>query len=160
MPRAMNRPAPRPISCSILPLATAWALVMAAAPAVAAPDDAPFYRRAAACVAVLEHDAAALAGRHQAGERGLRPALVKLTEQGFAFIGKAYLRGLRKNEADRLVDEAKAAQKGQPPEALAQLSAGCQAEGARLYAGANGLEQALVTNRAKARVDKLLAKKG
>lgn len=135
-------------------------LALAAGPARAAPEDGPFYRRAAACVAVLERDATALAGRYKAGERTLKPALVKLTEQGFTFIGKAYLRGLRKAEADRLVDEAEAEQKGMAPEALGQLSAGCQAEGAKLYASANGLEQALVTNRAKARVDKLLAKKG
>jgi hypothetical protein len=138
----------------VLPLTL---LLLAAGPTAAAPDD-PFYRRAASCVAVLERDAAALAGRYRAGERNLKPALVKMTEQGFTFIGKAYLRGLRKAEADRLVDEAKAEQKGMPPEALAQLSAACQAEGAKLYAGANGLEQALVTNRAKARVDKLLAR--
>lgn len=145
---------------TLLLIAPACALLLSSAlPARAAPDDAPFYRRAAACVAVLERDAAALAGRHQAGERGVKPALVKLTEQGFAFIGRAYLRGLRQAEADRLVDEAKAAQRGQPAEALAQLSAGCQAEGARLYANANGLEQAVVSNRARARVDKLLAKK-
>lgn len=139
----------------VLPLTL---LLLAASPAQAAPEDAPFYRRAASCVAVLERDALALAGRHKAGERGLKPTLVKLTEQGFAFIGKAYLRGLRKAEADRLVDEAEAEQKGMAPEALAQLSAACQAEGAKLYASANGLEQALVTNRAKARVDKLLAR--
>jgi hypothetical protein len=126
----------------------------------AAPDDESFYRRAASCVAVLEHDARALADRHKSGERGLKPGLVRLTEQGFAFIGKAYLRGLRKDEADRLVDEAKAAQAAMAPEALDQLSSACRAEGAKLYAGANGLERALVTNRAKARVDKLLAKKG
>lgn len=130
------------------------------ATAHAAPDDALFYKRAASCVAVLERDALALAKRHQAGERGLKAPLVKLTEQGFAFIGKAYLRGLRQAEADRLVEEAEVEQKGMAPEALGQLSAGCRAEGAKLYAGANGLEQALVSNRAKARVDKLLAKKG
>ena len=139
----------------VLPLTL---LLLAGGPAQAAPEDAAFYRRAASCVAVLERDAVALAGRHKAGERGVKATLVKVTEQGFAFIGKAYLRGLRKAEADRLVDEAEAEQKGMPPEALAQLSAGCQAEGAKLYANANGLEQALVTNRAKARVDKLLAR--
>ena len=137
-----------------------FATWLAATPAQAAPDDAAFYRRAASCVAVLERDAVALAHRHQAGERGLKPALVRLTEQGFAFIGKAYLRGLRKSEADRLVDEAEAAQQAMPPEVLNQLSAGCQAEGAKLYTDANRLEQALVSNRARARVDKLLAKKG
>lgn len=121
--------------------------------------DAVFFERAASCVAVLERDAVALAGRYQAGERGVKPALVKLTEQGFSFIGRAYLRGLRKEEADRLTGEARQAQKAMSAEAVQQLSAACQAEGARLYAGAGTLEQMLVTNRAKARVDKLLAPK-
>jgi len=122
-------------------------------------DDAPFYRRAASCVAVLESDAKALAGRYQAGERTLKPSLVKMTEQGFAFIGRAYIRGLRKTEADRLTAEASAQQKGMPPEALQQLSSSCQAEGAQLYADANPIEQSLVSNRARARVDKLLARR-
>jgi hypothetical protein len=66
---------------------------------------------------------------------------------------------LRKPEADKLIDEARAAQKGMPGEALSQLSTDCRAEGAKLYADASGLEQMIVSNRAKARVDKLLAQK-
>jgi hypothetical protein len=100
-----------------------------------------------------------MAGRYKAGERSLKPGLVRLTEQGFAFIGRAYLRGLRKPEADKLIDEAKAAQKAMTAEALLQLSTGCKTEGAKLYADASGLEQMIVSNRAKARVDKLLAPK-
>ena len=140
-------------------------LVAAAALAAAVPghaasaEDAAFNRRAASCVAVLERDALALAGRYQAGERAIKPSLVKLTEQGFTFVGRAYLRGLRKAEADRLTAEASAIQKSMPPEALQQLSSGCQAEGAQMYADANSIERALVSNRAKARVDKLLSKK-
>lgn len=137
---------------AILPL-------LLAAPAVSAADDTPFFRRAAACVAVLERDAVEMAGRYKAGERAIKPGLVRLTEQGFAFVGKAYLRGLRKPEADKLIDEARAAQKSMPADALAQLSTGCRAEGAKLYADASGLEQMIVSNRAKARVDKLLAPK-
>lgn len=143
---------------SLSPAALALALGLLGT-AHAAPDDAAFHRRAAACVAVLERDASALATRVQAGDKTARPALLKLTEQGFTFVGKAYLRGLRKAEADRLVDEAKSAHKTLPPEALQQLSAGCQAEGGRLFADANALERALVTNRAKARVESLLAPK-
>ena len=131
---------------------------MAAMPAQAAPDDAVFYRRAASCVAVLERDAKALAGRYQAGERAVKPSLVKLTEQGFTFVGKAYLRGLRKAEADQLTADARAVQKSMPADALQQLSSACQTEGARLYQDANMLEQTLVSNRAKARVDSLLAR--
>lgn len=137
--------------------AAAWLSTASTPVAAAAADDAAFYRRAASCVAVLERDAKALAGRYQAGERALKPALVKVTEQGFAFVGRAYLRGLRKAEADKLTAEARLAQQGLSADSLQQLSSGCQAEGARLYQDANMLEQAVVTNRAKARVDALLA---
>lgn len=121
--------------------------------------DAAFFRHAAACVAVLERDAKAMAGRYQAGDRALKSSLVKLTEQGFSFIGKAYLRGLRKEQADQLTNEARESQDAMPPAALQKLSADCQAEGAALYGKASALEQAVVSNRAKARVEKLLAKK-
>jgi hypothetical protein len=140
-------------------LACGALLVATAAPAATADADQAFFQHAAACVAVLEHDATGLTGRYQAGDRAVKPALVKLTEQGFSFIGRAYLRGLRKDEADRLTDEAKEAQAAMPADALRQLSADCQAEGARLYAQAGSLEQAVVSNRARSRVDKLLAKK-
>lgn len=147
----------RRLPCLILP--AVW--LTAAAPAYAAGSDADaaFFKRAASCVAVLERDATEMAGRYRAGDRSVKPGLIRLTEQGFTFIGKAYLRGLRKPEADGLIDEAKAAQKAMPADALGQLSAGCRAEGAKLYADANGFEQMVVSNRAKARVDKLLAPK-
>lgn len=135
------------------------AVLVAPAHAATGEDDAVFFRRAASCVAVLERDAVSLAGRYRAGERAVKPSLVKLTEQGFSFIGRAYLRGLRKDEADRLTEEAKQVQQTMPADALRQLSTGCQAEGTRLYADAGSLEQMLVSNRARARVDKLLAKK-
>lgn len=158
MLKGAGRPAydaPRMIRNLAFSLTTLTLLL--AAPAVPAADDTPFYRRAASCVAVLERDAVELAGRYKAGERAVKPGLVRLTEQGFAFVGKAYLRGLRKPEADKLIDEAKAAQRAMSADALGQLSTGCRAEGAKLYGDANGLEQMIVSNRAKARVDKLLA---
>ncbi len=146
----------RCLPCLILP---AVLLGAASARAATAEADAVFFKRAASCVALLERDATEMAGRYKAGERSLKPGLVRLTEQGFTFIGKAYLRGLRKPEADRLIEEATEAQKAMPADALLQLSNGCRAEGAKLYADANGFEQMLVSNRAKARVDKLLAQK-
>jgi hypothetical protein len=45
------------------------------------------------------------------------------------------------------------------PAALQKLSTDCQAEGGKLYGQASALEQTVVSNRAKARVEKLLAKK-
>lgn len=150
----------KPIPSSARALLLACSLATAgAARAAASEADHQFFRHAAACVAVLQNDAVALADRYRAGDRAVKPALVKLTEQGFSFIGRAYLRGLRKEEGDRLTTQAEAAQKSMPPEALRQLSTNCQAEGARLYAEASSLEQMVVSNRAKARVDKLLAAK-
>ena len=146
----------RCLPCLILP---AVLLGAASAHAAAAEADAVFFKRAASCVAVLERDATEMATRYKAGERSVKPGLVRLTEQGFAFVGRAYLRGLRKAEADKLIDEAKAAQKLMAADALLQLSTGCRAEGAKLYADANGFEQMIVSNRAKARVEKLLAPK-
>lgn len=143
-------------------MALSAALLMAPAwPAQAAPsaEDTQFYRRAASCVVVIERDALQLAGRYKAGDRAVKPSLVKLTEKGFAFIGRAYLRGLREDEANRLKADASVEQKAMPADELEQLSGSCQAEGAQLYGDANGFERALVSNRAKARVDKLLAKK-
>jgi hypothetical protein len=151
---------PHPASFLLAGLLTVLAGA-AASPARAASGEADgvFFQRAASCVAVLERDATGLAGRYQAGDRSVKPALLKLTEQGFSFIGRAYLRGLRKDEADRLTADAKQAQQAMSAEALRQLSSGCQTEGARLYADAGSLEQAVVSNRARARVEKLLAPK-
>lgn len=138
--------------------AAASVLVLAAtgADAVEADDDAAFHRRAASCVAVMKGDVERLVPRFRAGEAALRPDLERLTAQGYAFIGTAYLRGLRKAEADRMLEAAEAEQRLQAPDALRALSSACQAEGAALLANANGLERALVNNRARARVDKLL----
>ena len=132
---------------------------MPAAAAGASDADTAFFRHAAACVAALERDATTMAGRYQSGDRSVKSGLVKLTEQGFSFVGKAYLRGLRKEEADQLTAEARESQKGMSSAALQKLSTDCQAEGGKLYGQASALEQAVVSNRAKARVEKLLAKK-
>jgi hypothetical protein len=64
---------------------------------------------------------------------------------------------LRKPLADQLLDEAERRQSLMAPVALQDLSVSCQAEGQRLLQDANFLERALVRNRAKARVEDLLA---
>lgn len=122
-------------------------------------DDAGLarFRHASQCVAVMKQDAAALAERYRAGATSVRPEVVRLTEAGFAFIGTAYKAGLRNPQADQLLDEAEAVLKGQPAATLKQLSADCQVEGARLLRDSNMLERALVANRVKSRVDKLLS---
>lgn len=132
-------------------------LATAAQAQVVEPPPEVFYRRASACVAVMKRDVVSLKQRLLAGAPQLRPQMVKLTELGFTFIGTAYKRGLRKEQADALLAEAETAQKTQPAEGLKKLSTDCQAEGSRLLAKANVIERALVSNRAKARVDDLLA---
>lgn len=135
-------------------------LLLGSAPAHAqAPDDTklPAYKHASACVAVLKREALLLTARYKAGHTETRPEIVKLTELGFTFIGTAYKSGLRNPLADQLLDEAEQAQKHASPEALRQLLGECQGEGARLLREANFLERALLSNRASARVDKMLA---
>ena len=132
-------------------------LLLATRPAQAADaaTDA-FYRRASACVAVMKQDVVVLTTRHRAGATAVRPDIQRLTELGFTFVGTAYKRGLRKDQADQMLADAEASQKGQGADTLKKLSTECQAEGARLLAKANVIERALVANRARARVDKLL----
>lgn len=135
-------------------------LVLCLGPALAQDgDDAKLsaYRHASACVAVLKHEALVLTLRYKAGHTETRPEIVKLTEWGFTFIGTAYKDGLRKPQADQLLDEAEKAQKQASPEALRQLLGECRGEGAKLLRDANFVERALVGNRASSRVDKMLA---
>jgi hypothetical protein len=142
-------------------LMTAPLLLLAAIPARAQEgEDAAklaAHKHASACVAVLKREALVLTVRHKAGHPETRPEIVRLTEQGFAFIGTAYKNGLRKPQADQLLDEAEMAQKQASPEALRQLLGECQVEGAKLLREANFVERALVGNRAAARVEKMLA---
>lgn len=155
LPAVLLRNARRRIGRGLLALLClpAWA---AAAPA--ADDPAlPFYRRASSCAAVMKQDVLGLAARYRGGERALRADIQQLTELTFTFVGTAYKRGLRSAQADALMAEAEAQQHTQAAAVLRQLSADCQGEGARLLAKSNILERALVRNRAKARVDQLLA---
>jgi hypothetical protein len=139
---------------------TPW-LLLAPLVAWAAPsaDDAATngFRRASACVAVMKRDVVGLTEHYHAGNPGVRPDIQRLTELGFVFIGTAYKSGLRKPQADQLLEEAEQAQKHEPADVLKLLSTDCQAEGAKLMRDTNFVERALVSNRAKARVETLLA---
>lgn len=142
----------------LFPLLAALLPLSAAAQTDPSPQDLARWQQASACVAVLKADVLVLRDRHWAGTPGLKPEMKRLTEQGFAFIGTAYKQGLREPLADRLLAEAEAAQKQKPPDALRALSQGCRTDGARLLKQANVVERLLVSNRAEARVDKLLAR--
>jgi hypothetical protein len=154
----LMRPAtPRQSLRVTLGAATALSCLPAAAADAGTPAPDPFFERSSACVAVMKADLLALTERYQSGEPAVRADIERLTELGFSFVGTAYKRGLRKPLADKLLDEAERVQVLQAPVTLQALSTSCQAEGARLLAEANFLERALVRNRARARVDDLLA---
>lgn len=137
------------------------AAAMLAGPAVRAADadaaDQAFYQRAASCAAVMKQEVVRLGDRWRAGDRNVKGDARRLTELSFTFVGIAYKRGLRGEAADRLLADAERAQAAQPAAALRQLSADCQAEAVKLLDRSNVLERALVRNRAKARVDQLMA---
>lgn len=124
-----------------------------------AAEPKPAHEHRAACVAALTTQAEPLAARLKRGDRSVEAELLKLTQSGFALIGIAYQDGLRKPEADQLLDAAKQAQKSMPAPALSQLQASCRVEGAQVLADANTLERFLVTSAAERRVKRIAAKK-
>jgi hypothetical protein len=134
--------------------ATAAALVLAGG-AARAQDAEPTPQHSAACVAALEVEALAMADQMKAGHPEIEPELVRLVQQGFAFIGIAYKQGLRKEEADRLLKQAEADTQTLPPPELSARQQTCRAEGARLLENANAFERAFVRLAAQRRVDRL-----
>lgn len=96
-----------------------------------------------------------MADEYRNGRTDIEPELVRRVQEGFAFIGTAYLNGLREEEANRLLKAAEKAQETLPPAELAARQAACRAEGARLLENANVLERAFVMKAAQRRVDKL-----
>lgn len=123
-----------------------------------AADPTPSHEHRAACVAALTTQAEPLAARLKSGDRSVEAELLKLTESGFAIIGVAYQAGLRKPEADQLLESAKKAQKSMPAPALSQLQASCRIEGSQVLADANALERFLVTSAAERRVKRIAEK--
>lgn len=121
-------------------------------------DDPALQARRAACVAALTTLAEPLAARLKKGDHGGEAELLGLTENGFALIGAAYRDGLRKPEADKLLEAAKKAQKNLPAPELAKLQSTCKAEGAKVLADAGMLERFLVTSAARKRVDRIARK--
>lgn len=112
----------------------------------------------AACVAALTSKAEPLAAQLKGGDRSVEAELLGLTEKGFAIIGAAYKDGLRKPEADQLLETAKKAQKTMPAAELSRLQASCQVEGAKVLTDVSGLERYLVTSAAERRVARILDK--
>lgn len=127
--------------------------IMATAPLAAEPSTSHEHR--AACVAALTTQAEPLAARLKSGDHSVEADLLKLTESGFALIGIAYQEGLRKPEADQLLDIAKKAQKSMPAPELSRLQASCRIEGAQVLTDATALERFLVNNAAERRLKRI-----
>lgn len=139
-----------------------WAVSSGAVLAQSTPADdpkLPAWKRTSACVAVMKREIVGLADQYKAGKRQVEPEMVRLAEWSFALIGTAYKQGLRKPQADKLLEEAEAALKIQSPEEQKALLQACQIEGQKTYKDANFVERALVSNRAKARIESLLKPK-
>ena len=128
-----------------------------AAPAWA--DDAEreaFYRRASECAAAMQVDQFALVARARAGETGLRPALFDLTKLGFAYVGEAYLKGLRDPRGGEMLKAASAEQKDWPAARHKAMVAECRVEAQKVY-DESGMWKILVDSKANKRVDRFLS---
>ncbi|MFL6698393.1 MAG: hypothetical protein ACJ8GJ_14620 [Vitreoscilla sp.] len=137
---------------------TALALLGAlAAPAMA--DDADneaFYHRASECAAAMQFDQYALVARARSGDTSVRPALFEITKLGFAYVGEAYLKGLRDPRGGQMLKAASAEQKDWPAARHAALVSECRAEAQKIYDG-SGMWKMLVDNKANKRVDRFLS---
>ncbi len=131
---------------------------LAATPARAddAADEA-FYQRASQCAAALQVDQYALVARARAGEKdAVRPALFEITKLGFAYVGEAYLKGLRDPRGSNMLKAAMAEQKDWPAARHKALVAECRVEAQKVYDD-SGMWKMLVDNKARKRVDRFLS---
>jgi hypothetical protein len=139
------------------PAVLALSAGLIAGPADAADADAEaFYQRASACAAAMQFDQLALVARARSGDTGVRPELLQLTKLGFAYVGEAYLKGLRDPRGSDMLKAATAEQKDWPAERHAALVAQCRVEAQKVYDGA-GLWQWAIDNKASKRVDRFLS---
>ena len=143
------------------PFARALALLSVAAlsPAAQAGDAPPSAHdlHAAECVAALDANTHDLAQQVKSGNEPSRAVLLERLVAGTAFVGDTYLHGNSdEQQARALANEAAEAQKRLPATELAARQANCAAEGARLHAASNALQQAVVKRLARKRMDKLL----
>jgi hypothetical protein len=143
--------------CALRAALFAVAITLAGS-AAAAPDsdDEAFYQRAASCVAAMQVDQYSLVGKVRGGATELRPELLLLTKLGFAYVGEAYLKGLRDPRGADMVKAATADQKDWPEARHKALVAQCRAEAQKLYDNA-GIWKWAVDNKAKKRVDRFVA---
>jgi hypothetical protein len=148
-------PVQRLLRLSAAVLALSAGLIAGAADAADADAEA-FYQRASACAAAMQFDQLALVARARSGDTGVRPELLQLTKLGFAYVGEAYLKGLRDPRGSDMLKAATAEQKDWPAERHAALVAQCRVEAQKVYDGA-GLWQWAIDNKASKRVDRFLS---
>jgi hypothetical protein len=128
-----------------------------AAPARAADaEDEAFYHRASECAAAMQFDQYALVARARAGDKSVRPALFEITKLGFAYVGEAYLKGLRDPRGSDMLKQQMAVQKDWPAARHAALVSECRAEAQKVYDN-SGMWKMLVDNKANKRVDRFLS---
>jgi hypothetical protein len=139
----------------VLALALAASAGASTADASDAADEA-FYQRASTCAAALQIDQIALVERVKQGETGLRPQLLDITRLGFAYVGEAYLKGLRDPRGSEMLKTATAEQKDWPEARHKVLVAQCRVEAQKVYDNA-GIWQWAVDNKARKRVDRFLS---
>jgi hypothetical protein len=133
------------------------ALALSAGSAVAADgDDEAFYQRASMCAAAMQFDQLALVAKARAGATDVRPELLQLTKLGFAYVGEAYLKGLRDPRGSDMLKAATAEQKSWPEARHKALVAQCIVEAQKVYDNA-GMWQWPVDSKAKKRVDRFLS---
>jgi hypothetical protein len=161
MTPATRLPASSPLLARRLPR---WhrgiALVLAgcglAGAAAAADANEAFYQRASTCAAAMQFDQFALVARARSGDTTVRPALFELTKLGFAYVGEAYLKGLRDPRGSNMLKAATAEQKDWPADRHAALVTECRAEAKKVYDD-SGMWKMLVDNKANKRVDRFLS---
>ena len=137
-------------------LALAGCTLAGAAAAASDAENEAFYQRASACAAAMQFDQFALVARARAGETDLRPQLVELTKLGFAYVGEAYLKGLRDPRGSDMLKAATAEQKNWPAARHAALVVECRAEAQKVYDNA-GLWKWPIDSKANKRVDRFLS---
>jgi hypothetical protein len=151
-----HRPTTAPARFAVALVALAALAASGAAHAQDAPDEA-FYQRAATCAAAMQFDQLALVAKARAGTPGLRPELLTLTRLGFAYVGTAYLKGLRDPRGSDMLKAASAEQKGWPAARHTALVAECRVEAQKVYDDAGSMSRWLVDKKSVKRVDRFLS---
>lgn len=137
-----------------------WAgAVLAQASAASEPDAAApnaFYQEVADCSAAYKAGVTARLAQPRSEPRD--KAILEDTERSFAFIGVAYKQGLRKAEADRLLEDAEQRWARLPQAEQARRVEACTAHADKLMGELSFVERYAVQNRAKARVEQQFEK--